>query len=405
MGGMADYAGSLVLQMPVEERAKISLAVRNDTIIRTHVQPYHQSPVTEIVSSKLLKPDGSVDVSVAQATGQNQWLSVILTSIGFFFQARHLPVTGLDIWVEVSIPARKGLAAEAALSLAVIQALAQAHAIRLNETEAAFLAWEAQRLINPHASLADYFACESGKPHQLLPVLCQPGHTSAPVSLPPGICLVHIDTGIEQPVPHTAYEHLRIASLIGYSMIALSDGTYPHELEVAQQTQNREHLLYNGYLANITPLEFEDRYQWLPAQVKGNVFLEKSGILLDDSATVDPETLYPVLQAVRHPIYENIRVQYFSLLLQHLPPATDAQRREKSLFQLGTWMKQSHESYIACGLSHPHVDALVQELTTRKGVYGARLTDQGGGGTVCVLCDDEQGLEAVAQVQASYQNG
>jgi L-arabinokinase len=112
-----------------------------------------------------------------------------------------------------------------------------------------------------------------------------------------------------------------------------------------------------------------------------------------------------VYHATRHPIYENTRIQYFSLLLQHLPPETDAPNRERCLRQLGEWMFQSHEGYSACGLGNARTDELVWQArkNTRNGVYGARITGGGSGGTVCFLCAGDVGLETARRIHQEYQ--
>jgi L-arabinokinase len=69
-------------------------------------------------------------------------------------------------------------------------------------------------------------------------------------------------------------------------------------------------------------------------------------------------------------------------------------------------MFQSHASYSACGLGSPRTDELVwmARKNTGKGVYGARITGGGSGGTVCFLCAGEEGLEAVRQIHREYES-
>jgi len=395
MGGMAAYSGSLVLQMPVRKSITVALALRNDTMIRIHTQPSDGNKPFEIVAFQLPK-SGSL-------TGGDALVSVILACL-LVWQERAGQLTGMDIWVHSQIPAGKGLASAAALTVAMMQTLADAHPLSLTGHELARLALRAEKLV-ASGSLAAQLTCVYGVPDRLLPILCQPDHASEPFALPEGVRFAGIDSGICSAEQETAYQRVCTAAMIGYTLMALHDGTYPHELELARQTGDREHLLYNGYLANITPLEFEDRYKWLPNQIKGSDFLEKYGIIIDPDLEIEPDNWYPVAAATRHPVYENVRIQYFSLLLQHLPPVSDPERREKSLRQLGSWMYQSHESYSACGLGHPQTDVLVQQVRNEagNGVYGARITDKGSGGTVCILYEGEQGWETVQRIHAAYE--
>jgi L-arabinokinase len=73
--------------------------------------------------------------------------------------------------------------------------------------------------------------------------------------------------------------------------------------------------------------------------------------------------------------------------------------------QLGDLMYQSHTSYSACGLGSVGTDLLVhlvREMGTRNGLYGAKITGGGSGGTVALL-GSRNAEVAVRQVAASYE--
>ena len=64
-------------------------------------------------------------------------------------------------------------------------------------------------------------------------------------------------------------------------------------------------------------------------------------------------------------------------------------------------MVESHESYSRCGLGHEKTDEIVNALKTagpERGIYGAKITGGGSGGTVCAMCQTSQGLEAVQHI-------
>ena len=74
-------------------------------------------------------------------------------------------------------------------------------------------------------------------------------------------------------------------------------------------------------------------------------------------------------------------MRLFAELLQ--TPASE--RRNESLGEL---MYQSHNSYSACGLGCAATDLLVQLVRAagaQQGLYGAKITGGGSGGTVAVL--------------------
>jgi len=101
-----------------------------------------------------------------------------------------------------------------------------------------------------------------------------------------------------------------------------------------------------------------------------------------------------------HAVYESDRVEKFAELLRH--QLDDPGNREEE--SLGELMYESHASYSACGLGSEGTDEMV-ELVRRAGVssglYGAKVTGGGSGGTVAVLGRRDAGA-AVAEVARTF---
>jgi L-arabinokinase len=79
---------------------------------------------------------------------------------------------------------------------------------------------------------------------------------------------------------------------------------------------------------------------------------------------------------------------------------------ERTLALLGELMYQSHASYSACGLGSDGTDRLVEfvrEVGPAAGLFGAKITGGGSGGTVAVLGarSARNSLERVAGQYAS----
>jgi L-arabinokinase len=69
-------------------------------------------------------------------------------------------------------------------------------------------------------------------------------------------------------------------------------------------------------------------------------------------------------------------------------------------------MEAAHQSYGACGLGSAATDRLVEmvkEAGASAGVYGAKITGGGAGGTVCILAWGEQGRLTVDRIHQRYQ--
>jgi L-arabinokinase len=123
-------------------------------------------------------------------------------------------------------------------------------------------------------------------------------------------------------------------------------------------------------------------------------FLSRYQGTTDAVSMISPERNYAVRVSTAHPIYENSRVRRFAELLRE---TSDAGRLEK----MGELMYQSHASYAACGLGSAGTDllvGLVREAGPSKGLFGARITGGGSGGTVAVLCGEgaNREIETVA---------
>jgi galactokinase len=98
---------------------------------------------------------------------------------------------------------------------------------------------------------------------------------------------------------------------------------------------------------------------------------------------VDPAREYAVRQSTAHPVYENARVTRFAELLGELRPGADDVARA-----MGALMWESHASYGACGLGSEGTDRLVElvrQAGPEAGLFGAKTTGGGSGGTVAVL--------------------
>src|SRR5689334_11280151 len=116
--------------------------------------------------------------------------------------------------------------------------------------------------------------------------------------------------------------------------------------------------------------------------MSGATFLERYTGSTDRVTSIDPGKVYAVRQPTAHPIYEHHRVQLFRALLQQQPVS------EERLILLGELMYQSHASYSACGLGSAGTDRLVElvrQAGPASGLYGAKITGGGAGGTVAVL--------------------
>jgi L-arabinokinase len=102
-----------------------------------------------------------------------------------------------------------------------------------------------------------------------------------------------------------------------------------------------------------------------------------------------------------HPIYENLRVQRFVDLLDQC----EVSETPEPLFEeLGDLMYESHRSYTSLGLNSAGTDLLVDLVRAEgptSGLFGAKITGGGSGGTVAIL-GDRGSRAAIERVATSY---
>ena len=85
-------------------------------------------------------------------------------------------------------------------------------------------------------------------------------------------------------------------------------------------------------------------------------------------------------QSTSHAVYENARVQSFAAMLKNWQGIERAP-------DLGQLMFESHQSYTDCGLGAEATDLIVDlaRNSADDGLFGARITGGGSGGTVAIL--------------------
>jgi L-arabinokinase len=206
-----------------------------------------------------------------------------------------------------------------------------------------------------------------------------------------------VDSGVRHAVTGADYNSVRVGAFMGYRIVAELAGLKA----VATSAQGRvavDDPRWHGYLANLQPSEFEQGYAArLPERLSGAEFLSRYRGTTDGVTVVEAGRTYMVRMPTAHPIYENHRVRLFAELL-----CGSAGGRRAEL--LGELMYQSHASYSACGLGSANTDRIVElarAAGAKDGLYGAKITGGGSGGTVAILGRRDAG-ESVRRIAERY---
>ncbi|KAF4348287.1 hypothetical protein F8388_000541 [Cannabis sativa] len=448
MGGIADYSGSLVLQMPIREACHVAIQRVHPSKHRLwkHAQARQQAegnsftPVLQIVSygSELSNRgptfdmdlsdfmDGEKPISYEKANKffakdpSQKWAAyvagailVLMTELGVRFE------DSISILVASSVPEGKGVSSSASVEVATMSAIAASHGLTINPRDLALLCQKVENhIVGAPCGVMDQMTSACGEANKLLAMVCQPAEVIGLVEIPGHVRFWGIDSGIKHSVGGADYGSVRIGAFMGRKIIkSIASSLLSRSLPDANGF-NLDELGDDGikllkaeasldYLCNLSPHRYEALYvKMLPEFMLGETFEEKYANHNDPVTVIDPKRNYGVIAPARHPIYENFRVKAFKALL------TSATSDEQ-LTALGELLYQCHYSYSACGLGTDGTDRLVQlvqEMQHSKvsksdegTLFGAKITGGGSGGTVCVIGRNcLQSSQQILEVQQRY---
>lgn len=363
MGGIADYSGSLVLEMPIREAAICALQKNETPTMKITSVCAEGERHFEMPLADLLSFDYAAARVYFKRDSETSWAAYVAGV--FVILAKELDASldsGASILIDSKVPQGKGVSSSAAIEVAAMKAFCAAFNIDLQPRDLAILCQKVENLVvGAPCGVMDQMTSSCGEAGKFLSLLCQPAEINAPVKIPEEISFWGIDSGIRHSVGAGDYGFVRMGAFMGLKIIGQITG------------ENTK------YLANISPAQFESDFAaHLPDTVTGAEFLHRYGDIADTVTSVDPARIYAVRKPTAHPVYENARVHRFAALLNQT-------LNEANLNEMGSLMYASHESYSACGLGSDETDLLVSLVRETPGLYGAKITGGGSGGTVVVL--------------------
>lgn len=405
MGGIADYSGSLVLQWPIREATHVALAPDASPSLRI-VSLLHGEVRECEVPLDVLARDGVPKTyrevrAWFDANPSRHWAAYVAGAWVVLARERGLPLAGgARVLVHSEVPEGKGVSSSAALEASSMRALAESAGMPLEVRETALLCQRVENLVvGAPCGVMDQMAVVGGESGRLMALLCQPAEYRGTVALPDGLALWGIDSGIRHAVTGSDYGSVRVGAFMGYRVLAdlaglpVRPGETPGHVRV-------DDTRWGGYLVNVGVEAFADMERQLPEQMTGAEFLAGYGGTTDPVTSVDPAKTYAVRIPTRHPIHEHARVTAWHGLLDQLE-RTASRASGEAAAELGRLMFESHASYSACGLGSSGTDRLVElarQLGPEHGIYGAKITGGGSGGTVALLTagDAEATVRALA---------
>ena len=398
MGGIADYSGSMVLQLPISEAAVVfcqTIEQRTVQIISVDPDNSNESRTVAIPLSDFVDPVSgevfAIDVIhryFSDISEEQQWAAYIAGVIPVLLHESGLQLTqGLFVYVHSSVPEGKGVSSSAAVEVATMRAVMQALGLSIDAHRVAVLSQRVENhVVGAPCGLMDQMTSSLGQADALLALLCQPAVVRPAIHIPKGLKLWGIDSGIRHAVSGADYGSVRVAAFMGYRLLLEHSGIASQDVPCRKINDTR----WGGYLANVSVSEFQQSFEAaLPETLSGAAFLNRFDSTTDSVTTVDPATDYAVAACTAHPVYEHFRVRLFAALANQYTVSTSP---DDVASLMGECMYQSHASYGRCGLGSSGTDQLVHSLRAigaEHGIYGARITGGGSGGTVAVLADAE----------------
>ena len=405
MGGIADYSGSLVLELPTAEATLVALQKQSARQLSIVSLLEHQQRVLSFEMPLADFERGGEPVTYEDARkyfardNSRQWAAYVAGV--FLVLMRQLGVRfdhGARILISSQVPEGKGVSSSAALEVATMSAVAAAYKIGIEPREIALLCQQVENLVvGAPCGVMDQMTSACGKANQLLALLCQPAELQGTIQLPEEMAVWGLDSGMRHSIGGGDYGSVRAGTFMGYRIIAELAGFDVQRIGDRLAIQDKR---WGGYLANLSPVEFEEHFAaQLPVSLSGEEFLSRYGGTVDPVTSVVPDRTYPVRAPAAHAVYESFRVQQFAELLR-----TQQVKDDEVKGSLGKLMYESHASYSACGLGSSGTDLLVElvkSVGVDRGLFGAKITGGGSGGTVAVLGNRNAG-NALKDVADSY---
>jgi galactokinase len=361
MGGIADYSGARVLELPLACSTTVIVQAQRD---RHCDIASRRGSRWDFFSIELPLAEPEELAAWFRKHEAERWAGYVVGVVQALLTRSRTP-HGLRILIDSSVPEGRGVASSAALEVAAAIAIAASCEIEISAPEVAALCQRVENhVVGAPCGIMDQMTSACGKKDRLLQLHCQPGTIEGHVAVPPGYRFYGIDSGISHAVSGADYGTVRTAAFMGLRILTVDTA-------------------WRGrYLADLTPAEFARLAMYLPEEMAGGEFLERYGGISDTATVVRPEQRYQVRHAAEHPVHEQARVDRFAALLDSL---TD---QPSVLGELGELMYGSHQSYSACGLGSDGTNRLVELVRAagpERGLFGAKITGGGSGGTVAVF--------------------
>src|SRR5262245_57095314 len=228
MGGIADYSGSMVLELPIMEATFAALQRHPDrrlTVVSL-AEDAEQTLVYEMALSDFEDAGKRVDYDRARGRFQRDpsqhWAAYVAGVFLTLMRERGIRFQdGARILIASRVPQGKGVSSSAALEVAAMQAVAAAFDLPINSRETAILCQIVEnRVAGAPCGVMDQMTASCGETNRLLALRCQPAELLGMTAIPDEIAFWGLDSGVRHAVSGSDYGSVRVGAFMGYRIIA-----------------------------------------------------------------------------------------------------------------------------------------------------------------------------------------
>ncbi|MCC6579002.1 MAG: GHMP kinase [Phycisphaeraceae bacterium] len=304
MGGVADYCGSLVAQMPLAEAAAVAVQSREDGMVVCHSRQLGQ---TARFPAAWLQLDDPHELR-RQLGSDHAWAGYMIGCGWWLARHRGTSVGAATLMLDSDVPLGGGISSSAAVEVATMLAWSSLLNIKLSPMELAAACQTVEnRIVGAPCGVMDQVASAMGRPGAMLKLLCQPDDAGLPaqlrgyVHLPAGFTVVGVHCGVRHEVAGDPYTDTRVAAFMAQRILFLRCPAHCRD----------------RWLANVDVERFgSELASHLPAEMTGRAFLEQFHETADPVTTVKPDRTYHVRAAATHHVLEMARVRRFVVAIE-----------------------------------------------------------------------------------------
>uniref|UniRef100_A0A0E0Q2A2 GHMP kinase N-terminal domain-containing protein n=1 Tax=Oryza rufipogon TaxID=4529 RepID=A0A0E0Q2A2_ORYRU len=421
MGGIGDYSGSLVLQLPLREACHVAVQRNHPSnqklwentqarrlenggmepvvqIVSFGSELSNRSPTFDMKLSDLMDVDKPISYEKAREffcrNPSQKWAAYVAGTILVLMTELDVKFTdSMSILVSSDVPEGKGVSSSASVEVATMAAIAAAYGLNIAPRDLALLCQKVENhVVGAPCGVMDQMTSACGEANKLLAMVCQvssvqyslqvllqPAEVKELVAIPNHMRFWGLDSGIRHSVGGGDYGSVRVGTYMGRKMIKCAASDLASESSVSDAPvqsndykQNAIELLKSEasleYLCNIPPhrycadndilqLHLNFRYEAIYAK-------DIPEVITGDAFLKKYGDHDDTVTAIDPKRSYNVKAPtrhpiYENFRVETFKALLEAANTDEQLSALGELMYQCHYSYNACGLGSDGTDLLV----------------------------------------------